>query len=131
MFGIRLSQRDLERFFTVNAAGDRLTLRSFIERETEMHEEEITGAGDSSRIAYDEEPNFSAEDINDLVEQYLESMDKDDVLNFAGSSSLDADQLMEEVKNRTTVGLEIIEMILADRSFVERQIRRGNFSWPE
>lgn len=97
-----------------------------------QHYEERVGAAGAAqtRADTDEEPNFGARDINELVWQYLSSMPEDEVLEIAGSGSFDRDQLMKEVYDRTSVGVQIIEMILADRSFVERQIRRGNYEGP-
>lgn len=126
MVRIRLTSDDLGEFFTLDSEGHRLTLKSFIEREEMHHHEESAGfSGPEPGLVSDEEPNFSAEDINELVRVYLRSMPEEDVLEIAGSGSFDRDQLLSEVEARTSVGLQIIEMILADRSFVERQIRRG------
>ena len=129
MVSIRLTREDLGRFFSIDAHGHRLTLERFIQRENEMHHEEIVGCPAPAET--NEEPNFSAEDINVLVEQYLRSMDDNDVLEIAGEGSFDKEQLIREVENRTSVGVQIVEMILADRGFVERQIKRGNYLYPD
>jgi len=133
MVPIRLTREDLGGLFSVDAHGRRLTLAQFIQGEDEMHQEEMVGSAGSAelKLASNEEPNFSAEDINDLVKQYLRSMGDDEVLEIVGSEPFDKEQLMKEVENRTSVGLQIIEMILADRGFVERQIKRGNYSYPD
>ena len=131
MVSIRLTRDDLRRFFSIDADGHRLTLEHFIEREEHMHHEENVGsAALKFEPANNPEPNFSADDINELVAQYLRSMDEDEVLEIAGAESFDKQQLMREVENRSSVGVQIIEMILADRGFVEQQIKRGNYSRP-
>lgn len=133
MARIRLTTKDLGRFFTIDSQGNHLTLGGFLQREKEMqHYEEIVGAAGAAESGpvIDAEPNFSANDINKLAWEYLQSMPEDEVLEIAGSGSFDRKELMDQIERRTSVGVQIIEMILADRSFVERQIRRGNYDDP-
>ena len=71
---------------------------------------------------------FSASEIELLVDQYLESIPEDEVFEIVGVGSFSKNELREQVRNRTSVGLQIIQMILDDRNFVDEQIRRGNYN---
>lgn len=132
---IVLTYKDLEKFFSIDHKGNRLTLGRYIEeissnRQATLREERL-GPGTARKLASVEHleagPNFSSEDIDLLVEQYLDSMGDNVVLEITGDGSFDAEQLREEIFRGTRVGRQIVEMILSDRDFIEREIKRGNY----
>jgi hypothetical protein len=122
---ILITERDLNRFFSCDAYGDRLTLGDYIQ----LHEggAVVESLGEAAmKSASEDTPRFSDRDIEILVGQYLDSMsEEDEVLEIVGSGSFTADELREEVRKRTAVGEDLIAMILADHTFVEERIKRG------
>jgi hypothetical protein len=133
--GISISYGDLNQFFSVDDNGRPLTLGEFIKLKESGRgecEERVGRSNDfaSSRLLKAANPVFNAEQINDLVNQYLASMADDEALEILGSGSFSKKEIQEQVQQQTSIGVQIIEMILADRNFVEEQILRGNFERP-
>lgn len=130
---IRIHPSERDKFFSVGAGGERLTLGDYIElskngkiKRGQSHN--VARVASATRMVKAGDKDFTAEDIDLLVDQYLESMPADEVFEIVGVGSFSKNALQQEVRNRTSVGLQLIQMILDDRNFVEEQIRQGNFS---
>lgn len=128
---ICISEGQLDDFFSIDEHGRSLTLRQYILKHT--REEGIKGSR-LEQIGAAQAPaqspnsvNFGRADVERLVDQYIDSMPEDEVLEIVGQGPFTAEQLRDEVRNRTAIGEQIIEMVLADHAFVEDAIKKGQF----
>lgn len=129
---IYISNKHLKDLFSVDPEGRELTLGDYIhmlrERKNAEQEESVGPATARRRIAVRfSQPIFNSRQKERLAEQYLRSMADDEMLEVAGLGAYTPVELMQHVRDRTTVGDEFIAMILADRNYVELQIRQGNY----
>lgn len=128
---ICISERQLDEFFSVDEEGRSLTLRQYIlrhSRERGMKGSAFEQVGAAQASAHNpDSTNFGPADVDRLVNQYLDTMPEDEVLEIVGQGPFTAQQLREEVRNRTAVGEQIIGMVLADHAFVEDAIKKGLF----
>jgi hypothetical protein len=120
--------RDL---FSVDTNGREVTLGEYIHlhERSRLHKAATVGSRSSERnmSTAQPRPRFTPQQINQLVDQYLASMKENEVMEIAGRGAFNAAELRKAVRERTSVGREIIEMVLADRDYVESQIRGDNY----
>lgn len=130
-FQIPIPPGDLGKFFSVDAHGNPLTLGEYINlsKSGEIQQAESCGQPTTTGTIMLKvgETVFSASEIEVLIDQYLDSMADDEVFEIVGVGSFSKQELREQILNRTSVGVQIIQMILDDRNFVAEQIKRGNY----
>lgn len=128
---IPIAPEELGKFFSVDGRGNRLTLGEYIK---------LSESGEIYQVEASRQPTttetnmlkvgemvFNGSEIDVLIDQYLESMADDEAFEIVGVGSFTKQQLREQMINRTSVGLQVIQMILDDRSFVAEQIKQGNY----
>ncbi len=128
---ICISEKHLDDFFSVDEQGRSLTLRQYIlkhTRESDLKDSKLERIGAAQAPAPNpEQHSFNRANVERLVNQYLDSMPEDEVLEIVGQGPFTAQQLRDEVRNRTAVGEQVIGMVLADHAFVEEAIKKGQF----
>jgi hypothetical protein len=133
---IHISREHYGDLFSVDPNGREITLGDFIFRfeEGQSMEQESVGVFSARRgvvLSRDTRPKFNAEQKERLAKQYLDSLAEDDALEISGRGYYTRSELELHVKHRTTIGDEFIAMILADRDYVESQIKQNNYKRDE
>ena len=67
---------------------------------------------------------LESEEINRLVDEYLESMPDDEVLAIIGEGSFSSDELRDHVHRQTPVGERFVQMVL-DGSLNQKALAKG------
>ena len=129
---ISIRAEQLDAFFSVDEQGRSLTLGQFIlnhtpEDDVRNSKLQRLGAAQATAKEPEQQNPDGGTDVERLVNQYLDTMAEDEVLEIVGQGPFTAQQLREEVRNRTSVGEQIIGMVLADHAFVEEAIKKGQF----
>ena len=121
--GIYVDDAELDQIFSMDEAGTYVTLRELIaSREPELG----AALGD---VPLRNSPGvrsvqaLSEDEFEPIVFAFLDSFDPNELL-VVGEKSFSADQLREEVRERSPIGQRITEMVRRDSLFVEKALEQ-------
>jgi hypothetical protein len=126
-----LEENDLKQVFSVDVGGNPATLKDYLIQSAptrvlaEFGIRDREGRGPARAREIKSVRTLTDDELEPVVEAYLDSVPEDQVLEVVGKGSFTTDQLREEVRRHSAVGERITEIVRRHNLFLEEAIKRG------